>query len=85
MFAAGNATQFNRLDGTGYAFVTEMVLQLDRTNPQVASRLMGAFKSWRMLEPVRRAHAEAALRKVAAAGSLSADVEDLVSRALAED
>jgi Domain of unknown function (DUF3458_C) ARM repeats len=34
---------------------------------------------------VRRAHAEKALRKVAAQPSLSRDVSDIVSRALAEN
>jgi hypothetical protein len=38
-----------------------------------------------MLEPMRGARAQAALRHVAAAPSLSADVDDIVQRALAED
>jgi aminopeptidase N len=83
IFGAGNPTQFNRADGKGYEFMAGMVLQLDGTNSQVASRLMGAFKSWRMLEPVRRGHAETALRTIAAHANLSADVGDMVTRALA--
>ena len=46
-----NQTQFNRADGAGYDFVVDTVLALDRKNPQVAARLMSAFKSWRVLEP----------------------------------
>jgi aminopeptidase N len=38
-----------------------------------------------VLEPSRRAQAEAALRRVAAAPSLSRDVGDIAQRALAED
>jgi len=34
---------------------------------------------------MRRAHAQAALRRVAAAPSLSPDVDDIVQRALAQD
>jgi aminopeptidase N len=83
-FAHGNPTQFNRADGQGYDFVAEKVLALDAKNPQVAARLLGAFRSWRMLESARRAHAEAALRRVAAAPELSDDVTDIVQRALAE-
>jgi aminopeptidase N len=81
-FAAGNQTQFNALDGSGYEFVTSIVLQLDEKNPQVAARLLGAFKSWRALEPRRSALAEAALRRVAAHGRLSPDVKDIVERSL---
>ncbi len=83
-FAQVNHTQFNRVDGAGYEFVAEMVLALDPKNPQVAARLMGAFRSWRALEAQRRARAEATLRRVAAAPALSRDVGDIVARTLAE-
>jgi aminopeptidase N len=83
-FAMANQTQSNRADGAGYAFIVETVLALDPRNPQVAARLLSALKSWRVLEPHRRSLAEAALRRVAGAPSLSRDVSDIVSRALAE-
>ncbi len=54
-FAMMNQTQFNRADGAGYGFLVDTVLALDGRNPQVASRMMTAFKSWRALEPGRRA------------------------------
>jgi aminopeptidase N len=82
-FAQGNQTQFNRADGAGYDFIAATALTLDERNPQVAARLMTAFRSWRVLEPSRRQGAEAALRRVAAAPSLSRDVNDIVQRALA--
>ncbi len=83
-FAQVNHTQFNRADGAGYDFVADVVLTLDPKNPQVAARLMGAFRSWRALEPRRRQRAEATLRRVAAAPALSPDVHDIVARTLAE-
>jgi aminopeptidase N len=84
-FALANHKEFNRADGAGYDFIVDTVLALDPKNPQVAARLLSALKSWRMLEPARRARAQAALRRVAAAPSLSRDVGDIVQRALAED
>jgi aminopeptidase N len=84
-FALANHKEFNRADGAGYAFIVDAVLALDRKNPQLAARLVSALKNWRMLEPMRGARAQAALRHVAAAPSLSADVDDIVQRALAED
>jgi aminopeptidase N len=83
-FAQANHTQFNRSDGAGYAFVADFVLALDPKNPQVAARLMGAFRSWRALEAQRRDKAEAALRRVAAAPALSPDLHDIVARTLAD-
>jgi aminopeptidase N len=83
-FAQGNPTQFNRLDGAGYEFVADRILALDPANPQVASRMTTAFKSWRALEPGRRARAKSALTRIADAPKLSRDVGDIVQRALAE-
>jgi aminopeptidase N len=83
-FAQSNPTQFNRTDGAGYDFVVETVLALDDKNPQVAARLLSAFKSWRMLEPSRRKLAEVALRRVGAVTTLSRDVSDILQRTLAE-
>jgi aminopeptidase N len=84
-FAQANDTQFNRSDGGGYDFVADMMLALDPKNPQVAARIMGAFRSWRALEASRRERAEATLRRVAASPSLSRDVGDIVERTLAQD
>jgi aminopeptidase N len=83
-FAQANHTQFNRVDGAGYDFVADIVLQLDPKNPQVAARIMGAFRSWRALEARRRERAQATLHRVAQAPSLSRDVHDIVARTLAE-
>jgi aminopeptidase N len=84
-FAMANHKEFNRADGAGYAFIADIVLALDPKNPQLAARLLSALKSWRVLEPARRAHAEAALRRIAATSSLSPDVSDIVQRTLAQD
>ena len=82
-FALANQREFNRADGAGYDFVADTVLALDRKNPQLAAKLLAAMKSWRVLEPGRRAMAEKALQQVAAAPSRSPDVADIVQRALA--
>jgi aminopeptidase N len=82
-FASGNQTQFNAADGSGYEFIATIVLVLDAKNPQVAARLLGAFKSWRSLEKRRRTYAEASLRRVASVSHLSPDVKDIAERSLA--
>jgi aminopeptidase N len=81
-FAQTNQTQFNRPDGQGYGFLADTIIALDPKNPQVASRLSTAFRSWRALEPARRAHAQAALLRISAAPDLSRDVSDIVTRSL---
>lgn len=82
-FSMGNPTQFNRPDGAGYRLVVETILALDRTNPQIAARLLTAFGSWRMLEPKRRGQAQAALTEIRSVAGLSRDVGDILERTLA--
>jgi aminopeptidase N len=81
-FAMANPTQFNRADGAGFEFVAETVLKLDETNPQVAARIMTAFRSWRTLESGRRSRAKATLEALSAHTTLSRDVRDIVDRSL---
>ena len=78
-----NHTQFNRVDGAGFAFLEEIVVALDPTNPQIAARLLTAMRSWRSLERTRRGLAEAMLIRIAARPALSPDVRDIVTRSLA--
>ena len=81
-FAMSNPVQFNRIDGEGYRFVADKVLEIDAINPQVAARLLGSFRSFKALEPQRRALAERALRAVAGNTELSRDVGEIVLRML---
>ncbi len=77
-----NHTQFNRADGAGFAFLEEIVVSLDPTNPQIAARLLTAMRSWRSLEETRRGLAEAMLKRIAAQPKLSPDVRDIDTRSL---
>jgi aminopeptidase N len=79
---SANQTQFNRIDGAGYALLAEIVLTLDAVNPQIAARLLSALRSWRSLEPLRQAKAQEALSAIAGKAELSADVRDIVTRSL---
>ncbi|NDA46511.1 MAG: aminopeptidase N [Alphaproteobacteria bacterium] len=82
-FAMANPTCFNALDGSGYDFLSQLVLDIDKTNAQVAARLLVAFKSWKNLEPQRQKAARQALLRVQSAGALSTDLRDIVERSLA--
>ena len=48
-FAMGNPVNFNRPDGRGYDFVADRVLEIDDFNPQIAARMLSAFRSWKAL------------------------------------
>jgi aminopeptidase N len=82
VFAWSNPVNFNRHDGRGYEFVADRVLEIDAFNPQIAARLLSAFRSWKALEPVRRHAARKALQRIAKTKPLSPDVFEIVSKTL---
>jgi aminopeptidase N len=81
-FANSNPVQFNRPDGKGYDFVAARILELDKFNPQVASRMLNAFRSWRTLENGRRRMGLRALQQIASTPDLSNDVHEIVNKML---
>jgi aminopeptidase N len=81
-FGLGNPSQFGRADGAGFRFVTEFVADVDKRNPQVAARVLTAFRIWRSFEPGRKAAAEAALIALRDAGGLSRNTTDILERTL---
>lgn len=82
-FVAGNPAEFHAADGSGYRFWAEQVEALDAINPQVAARIARAMDRWRKFTPDRQQAMRAALERIAALQSLSADVREIVGKALA--
>ncbi|PMQ14982.1 aminopeptidase N [Janthinobacterium sp. AD80] len=82
-FTNGNPSQFHAADGSGYAFWAEQVIALDALNPQVAARLARSMDRWRRYVPALQSHMRTALEQVAGQASLSNDVMEVVSKALA--
>lgn len=81
-FAAGNPTQFARKDGRGFDFVADIITKIDGRNPQVASRLLTSFRSWRSLEETRSQKAKQALLRISDVSNLSRDCREIVDKTL---
>jgi aminopeptidase N len=69
------------VDGAGYELLARQALEIDGFNPHIAARLLGAFESWRILEPVRQPRAKAVLEDLAAQ-KLSTDSYEIVTKTL---
>jgi len=82
-FALENPLHFHAADGSGYRWIAEQVVALDRLNPQVASRLARAFDRWKKYGAERQALARAALEGLRDTEGLSPNVCEVVQRALA--
>ena len=82
-FFRANPAEFHRSDGAGYEFWANRVIELDRRNPQVASRMARSLDRWRNLVPNLQPLVRTQLARVAAEPGLSGDVAEIVERALA--
>jgi aminopeptidase N len=78
----GTAEGFHAADGSGYRMIADLILALDQLNPQTAARFVPALGRWRRIEPIRAALMRAELERIAAAGNLSRDTHEQVSRSL---
>jgi aminopeptidase N len=81
-FTQGNHVRFHAADGSGYDFLAEQVIVLDRLNPQVAARLARAFDRWKKFDAKRQIHARAALERIRNAPGLSKDVAEIVTKTM---
>jgi len=79
-----NPAAFHRADAAGYVLWAENVLALDAINPQLAGRVARAMDRWSSLAAPYRSAALEAIKRVAAKPDLSADVSEIISRALAQ-
>ncbi|KAF8412231.1 hypothetical protein HHK36_000191 [Tetracentron sinense] len=79
----GSPVNFHSKDGSGYKFLGELVVQLDKINPQVASRMVSAFSRWRRYDETRQSLAKAQLDLIMSANGLSENVFEIASKSLA--
>ena len=81
-FCAANPRHFHAADGSGYALAADVIIDLQATNPQVASRIARSFDRWRQFDAARQAHARLALERIQACPGLAKDVAEVVGNAL---
>ncbi|QQR37925.1 aminopeptidase N [Devosia rhizoryzae] len=82
-FVMTNPSQFARADGAGFRFITEAVAEIDKVNPQVASRVLTGFRVLPTLEAGRRESGKAALEALKTQHQLSRNVSEILDRILA--
>jgi aminopeptidase N len=81
-FCMGNVVQFHSADGSGYEFLANQVLALDKLNPQIAARLIQAFSQWRNYDENRQQLMNDNLNRIVSNESLSKDVFEIASKTL---
>jgi aminopeptidase N len=81
-FAMRNPLNFHAVDGSGYQFIAERVLELDKLNPQIAARMVRALMDWERLEPTRQSLMKVELERIANSKGLSGDVAEIANKSL---
>ena len=82
-FANHNLMGFHQKNGTGYQFLADQVLVLNKINPQIASRLLTPLTRWRKYDAERQQLMKAELERIMSTEKLSSDVYEVVSKSLA--
>ena len=80
---AANQWAFHSASGRGYRFVADMILEVDRMNPQVAARQVPSLGRWRRFEAGRASLMRAELERIVASPGISRDVYEQASKSLA--
>ena len=83
-FALRNWHAFHARDGSGYAFVADQVMSLDRVNPHLSSMLAKAFNQWRRFAEPRRAMQRSTLEDIGRGQDLSPDLREIITRNLSD-
>jgi len=80
---AVNQRAFHQASGRGYRFVADMILAVDKLNPQAAARLVPSLGRWRRFETKRAELMRGELQRILDVPGLSKDVFEQVSKSLA--
>ncbi|MCB1735494.1 MAG: aminopeptidase N [Gammaproteobacteria bacterium] len=82
-FCGANHVNFHRSDGSGYRFLADQVLILDKLNPQIASRLLTPLTRWKKFDSARQEQMKEQLQRIKARSDLSRDVFEVVEKSTA--
>ena len=63
-FARGNTAGFHAEDGSGYTFLADCLLSMDKTNAIAASRLAKPFTEWRLYDVKRQAQMKGEIDRI---------------------
>ena len=83
-FAMRNPIGFHSGKGVGYEFLTDRILELNQSNPQIASRLLTPLTQWQRYDENRQVLMKKQLQRISAVSDLSKDVYEVVTKSLGE-
>jgi aminopeptidase N len=83
-FVTANTYQFHRADGEGYRYLTKILVKLNKTNPQVASRMITPLIQFAKFDQPRQQLMKQCLVELKSLPDLSTDLYEKVTKSLVE-
>lgn len=77
-----NQVRFHAANGSGYRYLADQVLAVDKLNPQTAARLVAPLGRWQRFDQGRAALMREQLERILGVSGLSKDVYEMVSKSL---
>ncbi|HLB42196.1 MAG TPA: aminopeptidase N [Gammaproteobacteria bacterium] len=81
-FANRNLINFHSMTGEGYAFLSNVVQQLDRLNAQIAARMVKPLTTWKRYDKERQKLMRAQLEYILQDKKISPDLYELTTKSL---
>jgi aminopeptidase N len=81
-FCNQSLVNFHEVNGTGYRFLADNVIELNKLNPQIASRLVLPLTHWAKFEVSRKSLMKLELERILRESDLSKDLFEVVSKSL---
>ena len=73
---------FHNINGSGYSFFAEKILEVDALNPQTAARMCQAFENWYRLEPTRKELVRKTMEQIILNSKLSKNSYEILKRSV---
>ena len=77
-----NYKYFHAKDGSGYKFIADKILEIDKINAQMASGLAGAFKIYSRINSENKELMRVELQRIISVSSLSKNTYEIISKIL---
>ncbi len=81
-FSQSNAVQFHHQSGQGYEFLADAVIKLNKSNPQIAARLLLPLIQWKKQDTNRQQMMKTQLQRIFDVPDLAKDVYEIAEKGL---
>lgn len=81
-FVNNNPANFHQKEGEGYAFLVQILSELNKTNPQIAARLVEPLIRFKRYEESYQSQMKQALQELSKLPQLSGDLYEKITKAL---